>query len=78
MGIAGAERGLGACLMVKVTLDAKRGWDRLETKSPGWGSGDRLGGGWKGMIGLLGDHLSEQGSEGERGGLGDDSVAEEA
>ena len=53
MWIAGAERGLGARLMVKVTLDAKRGWDRLETKSPGWGSGDRLGGGWKGMIGLL-------------------------
>lgn len=53
------------------------GIDRLETKSPGWGSGDRLGG-WMGMIGLLGDHLSKQGSEGERGGLGDDSVAEEA
>jgi hypothetical protein len=30
--------------MVKVTLDAKRGWDRLETKSPGWGSGDGLEG----------------------------------
>ena len=64
--------------MVKVTLDAKRGWDRLETKSPGWGSGDRLGDRLGGMIGLLGCHLSEQGSEGERGGLGDDSVAEEA
>lgn len=39
--------------MEEVTLDVKQGWGRLETKSPGWGSGDRLGGGWKGMIGLL-------------------------
>lgn len=32
----------------------------------------------EGMIGLLGDYLSEQGSEGESGGLGNNSVAEEA
>lgn len=44
---------LGARLMVEVTLDVKQGWDRLETKSPGWGSGDRLGGWMDELIGLL-------------------------
>ena len=61
--------------MVKVTLDAKRGVGPLRNEKPRMGVRGSLGG-W--MIGLLGDHLSKQGSEGERGGLGDDSVAEEA
>ena len=61
--------------MVKVTLDAKRGVGPLRNEKPRMGVRGSLG---EGMIGLLGDHLSEQGSEGERGGLGDDSVAEEA
>ena len=30
------------------------------------------------MIGLLGSYFSEQGSEGESGGLGDDPVSEES
>jgi len=51
------------------------GIDLLETKSPGWGSGGRLGE-EDGGIGLLGCHLSEQGVEGECGGLGDDTVSE--
>ncbi len=40
------------------------GWGRLETKSPGWGSGGSLGGWMEGMIGLLsypsrlGDYLA--------------------
>ena len=34
MGIAGAERGLGARLMVKVTLDAKRGVGPLRNEKP--------------------------------------------
>ena len=31
-----------------------------------------------GLIGLLGDHLSEQGSEGESGGCWDNTVTEES
>ena len=48
------------------------GIGRLETKHPGWGSG----GGLEGVNGLLGGYFSEQGSEGESGGLGDDPVSE--
>ena len=50
------------------------GIGRLETKIPGWGSGGGLEGGVE--DGLLGGYFSEQGSEGERGGLGDDPVSE--
>ena len=35
MSIAGAERGLGARLMVEVTLDPKRGYRPLKTGSLG-------------------------------------------
>ena len=56
---------------------AKAGCEGLETESPRMG-GPRAPRGGERMIGLLGCHLSEQGAEGECGGLGDDTVSEEA
>jgi hypothetical protein len=70
-----AERGLGARLIAKWSVDAEWGWRSLRNEKPRMGVRGSLG---RGMDGLLGDHLSEQGSEGECGGLGDNSVAEEA
>ena len=72
MWIAGAGRGLGARLVVEVTLDPKREYRPLRNENPRMGVRGCLEGG---MIGLLGSYFSEQGSEGESGGLGNDSVA---
>ena len=61
--------------MVEVTLDPIRGVGPLRNEKPRMVVRGRLG---RGLIGLLGGYFSEQGSEGESGGLGDDPVSEEA
>ena len=62
MWIAGAGRGLGARLMVEVTLDPKRGYRPLRNEKPRMGVRGVV---WRGgMNGLLGSYFSEQGSEG--------------
>ena len=61
MWIAGAGRGLGARLMVEVTLDPERGYRPLRNENPRMGVRGSLG---RGMIGLLGSYFSEQVSEG--------------
>jgi len=53
MWIAGAERGLGARLMVEVTLDPVRGLGPLRNENPRMGVRGLLGRGGEGVIGLL-------------------------
>ncbi len=65
--------------MVEVTLDPIWGYRTLRNENPRMGVRGSLGEGMDGRgIGLLGCHLSEQGAEGECGGLGDDTVSEES
>ena len=61
-------------MIAKWTVYPVRGVGPLRNEKPRMGVRGSLGEG--GMNGLLGGYFSEQGSEGESGGLGDDPVSE--